>query len=86
MRLCACLRQSEDMSLLPLQCCEIEIKIQAAHLLMSKSDAMRLLARSSGLQVTNKIYCPTGNQFIDLDLVEASEGALLGGTLLECIF
>mmetsp|Transcript_13921 Transcript_13921/g.19932 ORF Transcript_13921/g.19932 Transcript_13921/m.19932 type:complete len:555 (+) Transcript_13921:328-1992(+) len=78
-------RALQDMSLLPLRCCEIEIDIQAAPLLMSKSDAMHLLARSSELQVTNKMYCPTCNQFINLDLVEAGEGTVLGGTLLECI-
>jgi hypothetical protein len=68
-------RALRDVSLLPLKCCDIEIDIQVASLLMKKGDAMLLLARSTELQATNKMHCPTCNQFINLDLVDTSEGA-----------
>lgn len=72
-------RALRDMSLLPLQCCEIEIDVQVATLLMDKKDAKLLLARTAELQATNKMYCPACNCFINLNLVDTSES-----TELEC--
>ena len=70
-----CLRQTlrtavSDSSRLPLRCCDIPIDLSCAWVVLDHDDATRLLARLEEMQATNKMYCPSCNQFFNLDLVD----------------
>ncbi|KAL7541102.1 hypothetical protein ACHAXR_010627 [Thalassiosira sp. AJA248-18] len=62
-----------DSSLLPLRCCEIPIDMNMCRHLIFPDDVDILLSRMAELQATNKMYCPSCNKFINLDLVDAQE-------------
>ena len=62
-----------DSSLLPLRCCEVPIDMNMCRHLITTDEVRTLMSRVAELEATNKMYCPTCNKFINLDLVDAQE-------------
>ena len=66
-----------DSSLLPLRCCEVPIDMNASRLLLQIGDVTRLSTRMSEINADDKMYCPSCNRFINLDLVDAEDSTEL---------
>jgi len=64
-----------DRSLLPLKCCNLPIDMNCSRSLLSKQEAYRLAWQLDEVEATNKMFCPTCNCFLNLDLVDASEAS-----------
>ena len=62
-----------DSSLLPLRCCEIPIDMNMCRHLLCQDDVRIIMSRLAELGATNKMYCPSCNVFINLDLVDSQE-------------
>ena len=62
-----------DSSLLPLRCCETPIDMTICRHLLSSDEAQTVFSRLAEREATNKMYCPSCNMFINLDLVDAQE-------------
>jgi hypothetical protein len=69
-----------DTSRLPLRCCEVLIDVTCAIMLLEQKEADQFLAKAAEMEAKNKMFCPTCNQFINLDLVDSSDS-----TVLTCI-
>lgn len=67
----------KDTSLLPLRCCELPIDMNAAGMLLEIDETNFLQSRLEEMQATAKMYCPTCNRFINLELVDSSESTEL---------
>ncbi|CAJ1966499.1 unnamed protein product [Cylindrotheca closterium] len=63
----------KDNTLLPLRCCEVPIDMSIAKDLLKEKEANLILQRVEELGAANKMYCPTCNSFLNLDLVDASQ-------------
>ncbi|CAB9504007.1 Cullin-9 [Seminavis robusta] len=60
----------KDNSLLPLRCCEIPIDMNISSQILKPQDAARILKRVAEIEATNKMYCPSCNEFLNLDLID----------------
>ena len=63
----------QDSSLLPLRCCELPIDMNVAEYCLSTKDISTLTSRVVEIEAKNKMYCPSCNQFINLDLISMIE-------------
>lgn len=77
-----------DISLLPLQCCEIPIDMNCASSLLKSDELGRIQLCMEEMEASKKMYCTSCGAFFNLDLLDASHGsndlACQCGTLL-CI-
>lgn len=65
----------EDSALLPLTCCELPIDMHIANDLLHPESAALILQRVEEKEAKNKMYCPSCSAFINLDLVDSSQGS-----------
>jgi len=75
-----------DISLLPLQCCEIPIDMNCGSSFLNSDELGRIRLRIQEMEASKKMYCTSCGAFINLDLVDVSHGlndlACHCGTLL----
>jgi hypothetical protein len=63
-----------DNILLPLRCCEIPIDMNIAYDLLNQDHANLILKRVEEKEARNKMYCPSCSSFVNLDLIDTTDG------------
>lgn len=75
-----CMRKSfqaalDDNTLIPPNCCSHPIDTKLAMDLLDPNDANLILVRAEEKEAKNKMYCPSCTSFMNLDLVDSTEGS-----------
>lgn len=66
-----------DNALIPLLCCELPIDMNIAKDLLDPDGAALVLKRLEEKEAKNKMYCPSCSSFLNLDLLDSTQGSEL---------